>query len=129
MGKRMLRNPSYADGATREVHVTPSQILAKIAELETELAIERAKPAIIKTNEITVEKEVLRDDPVLLEKYNQAMRELGNLKQAKPQIEQQVVEVTKLVKVSVLDKKKLAAAFVVGASLWPLFTLLGKLIK
>lgn len=131
MGKKMLRNPAVHDGSPpREVYVTSPDVLARIAELETQLTIEKAKPAIVKTNHVTVEKEVLRDDPDLLNRYNQAMRELGLLKQSKPEkADPQIVEVTRIVKVMVVNKKVLAAAFALGVSLWPLFTLLGRLIK
>lgn len=132
MGKRMLRNPVYADGApTKEVYITPPDLLSKLSDLENALALEKTKPAIIKTKEVVIEKEILKDDPALLDKYNQAMKELGALKQARLSIvqpEPQVVEVNRIVRVAVLDKKKLIAAIAVGATLWPLFTLFAKLI-
>jgi hypothetical protein len=130
VGKKLLKNPIFSSETQRlEVSIIPRDILEKIATLEAELAIERAKPAIVKTQQVTVEREVLRDDPSLLQKYNEAMRELGQMKlKIAPKEEHKVTEITKLVRVNVLDRKYIAASFVIGALSWPLFTHLGRLI-
>jgi DNA integrity scanning protein DisA with diadenylate cyclase activity len=127
MGKKMLRNP-LANGAVREIHSVPSHITAKIEALEIQLAAERERQLQV------VEKEVLRDDPALLEKFNQAMRELGKLKSSIASVPEgaavKLVEVEKLVEkivevprivrqlsvVYVISKRKAALVFCLGAA-------------
>lgn len=120
MSKRMLHNPVSGGDSFREVFVTTPDVLAKIAELEAQLAIEKAKPPIEITREILTEKEVFRDDPSLLLKYNHAMKELGILKRSQtgsqPIIEQ-AAEITKLVYIKVLDKRYIIASAIGGFAL------------
>lgn len=126
MGKKMIHNPVAGEGQVREVFVIPESVTQRIAELELALELEKKKPAIIKTQERVVEKEVIRDDPKLLEKYNLAMKELGalraNFKQEAP------VEITRIVRERVVDKRQLIKWAIGGAAAWQVFILFGKLI-
>lgn len=129
MARRMLNNPASGDGSSvREVFTVLPEVSAKIASLEAQLAAERERHSQV------VEKEVLRDDPALLEKFNQAMRELGKLKSSIAAVPEgaavQVVEVEKLVEkivevprivrkisvVYVMSKQKAAMLFMLGAA-------------
>ncbi len=131
MARRMLNNPVHGEGSSvREVFIVSPDLTAKIASLETQLAAELAKPPVVATKEITVEKEVLRDDPGLLLKYNAAMKELGDIKrqanreqprvlQLEPKTEQAEItkEVVRLVYVKIMDKQHAIIAIVCGVLL------------
>lgn len=129
MARRMLNNPASGDGSSvREVFTVSPELTSKIALLEAQLAAERERHLQV------VEKEVLRDDPALLEKFNQAMRELGKLKSsisAAPagaavqlveveKVVEKVVEVPRIVRqlsvVYVISKRKAALVFCLGAA-------------
>jgi hypothetical protein len=126
MAKRMLNNPVSGNDSFREVFVTTPDVLLKIADLEAQLVVEKAKPPIEITKEITVEKLVFRDDSSLLLKYNQAMKELGILKRQEPKIQQvnNVQEVVRLVYVNATNKKHIAMAL----SFWPIIFAAWKLL-
>ena len=130
MGKKMVNNPSSSDLASMLIL---ADALEKVAKLEADLLIEKAREPRIE--KVTVEKEVLRDDPDLLRRYNDAMKELGQVKlKQEPKISSpkvltpQSVSAVKVIRVEVIKKRYLLLALTIGATAWPLFTLLEKLI-
>jgi hypothetical protein len=126
VGKKMVHNPVSGEGQTREIFVIPESVQQRIAELELALELEKKKPAVIKTQERVVEKEIIRDDPKLLERYNAAMKELGLLKATS--MLGAPVEITRIVREKVTDQRQLYKWAIGGAAAWQVFILFAKLI-
>jgi hypothetical protein len=128
MGRKLVNNPIKT-----VVFEVPEEVKEKIAFLEMELVKEKAiKRSGIKEVIKIEEKIIYKDDPSLIARLNQTLKELGELKQqsgkvvylanAKPSdpvVKEVIKEVVKEVQVKTLDKKKLVCfcliAYTVGA--------------
>lgn len=144
-----LRNPIYLSGVQEKyVYLDTPDTALRLKEMQ-----ERMEAALEASRRIPIDREVIKEvqveSPELLERLNTTLKELGaikmdiskggNLRMLRGNLERfensadpekiaevKPVQVTRIVRVSVVNKKQLISAVIIGAISWHLVILLGR---